>query len=279
MPYGSVLVPVTGNSQHQACLEAAIKIARDHDATLYALHVRPDPHEAIPYIGEGLSANIIQELCQSAEFEGKKQANEANAWFTKIIAENGDGLAKVEWVEKVGYFSEYLGKMARVMDLTITPAPVGCENDESNSFLTEVLLQAGKPVLMVPDDCAVDFTGNALVAWDGSAEAARATTGAIGLLKRCSGVRGITVGKPKDNRPGSDDFLRFLKDHSIKGDVEVLDIKKDSVAKTILGEAEQKESSFVVMGAYSHNRWREMVLGGVTQFICKNAQLPILFSH
>jgi nucleotide-binding universal stress UspA family protein len=279
MSYGSVLVPITGVGQHQASLEAAINIARDHDATLYALHVKPDPHEAIPYIGEGLSANIIQELSQSAQKEGLKQAEEAKAWFRSVMLEKGDDLTKVIWEAKVGYFPEYLGKLSRVMDLTITPPPIGNENDESISFLIEVLLQAGKPVLMVPDKCDPLFTCKALVAWDGSAEAARAVSGAIPLLQRCSGVVGVTVGEPKGNRPGPDEFLRFLKNHGIEGKTEVLTSIKDTIAKTILEEAETRNASFVVMGAYSHNRWREMVLGGVTQYICKNASLPILFCH
>ena len=33
------------------------------------------------------------------------------------------------------------------------------------------------------------------------------------------------------------------------------------------------------MGAYSHSRWRQMILGGVTRYVLANAKLPVLMNR
>ena len=35
----------------------------------------------------------------------------------------------------------------------------------------------------------------------------------------------------------------------------------------------------LVMGAYGHSRFRELVLGGATKYVLEHAQLPVLFMH
>lgn len=38
-------------------------------------------------------------------------------------------------------------------------------------------------------------------------------------------------------------------------------------------------AGLLVMGAYSHTRLREMVLGGVTQHVLHHAPIPVLLAH
>ena len=38
-------------------------------------------------------------------------------------------------------------------------------------------------------------------------------------------------------------------------------------------------ADLLVMGAYGHSRFREMVLGGATRGIIANAALPVLMAH
>jgi nucleotide-binding universal stress UspA family protein len=53
-----------------------------------------------------------------------------------------------------------------------------------------------------------------------------------------------------------------------------------SVGATLLAEAAEHDASLLVMGAYSHSRLREMLLGGATRHILKNAVArPVLMAH
>jgi nucleotide-binding universal stress UspA family protein len=39
------------------------------------------------------------------------------------------------------------------------------------------------------------------------------------------------------------------------------------------------EANLLVMGAYSHSRLREMIVGGVTKYVIQHAELPVLLAH
>jgi nucleotide-binding universal stress UspA family protein len=39
------------------------------------------------------------------------------------------------------------------------------------------------------------------------------------------------------------------------------------------------DADLLVMGAYGHSRLREMILGGVTRDILRNANVPVLMAH
>ena len=49
--------------------------------------------------------------------------------------------------------------------------------------------------------------------------------------------------------------------------------------QAILALANDLDAELLVMGAYGHSRWREMVLGGATRTVLAQAALPVLLSH
>ena len=51
------------------------------------------------------------------------------------------------------------------------------------------------------------------------------------------------------------------------------------VSDILLTEAMQMSADLLVMGAFSHSRLREFVLGGVTRDILSSAALPVLMAH
>ena len=52
-----------------------------------------------------------------------------------------------------------------------------------------------------------------------------------------------------------------------------------SVGAGLLGAAREFGSDLLSMGAYSHSRLRQLILGGVTRHILENADLPVLMSR
>lgn len=51
------------------------------------------------------------------------------------------------------------------------------------------------------------------------------------------------------------------------------------VANAIIVFAEQWGSGLIVVGAFGHNRIREMLLGSVTRPLLKSSPLPLLLAH
>jgi nucleotide-binding universal stress UspA family protein len=51
------------------------------------------------------------------------------------------------------------------------------------------------------------------------------------------------------------------------------------IAETLFAAARARECAAVVMGAYGHTRFAEMLLGGVTRQMLSGPQLPVLLAH
>jgi nucleotide-binding universal stress UspA family protein len=146
-------------------------------------------------------------------------------------------------------------------------------------------LNGGRPVLVVPHAGSYPHLDrHALVAWDGSRSATRAVTDALPLLRRSAHVT-VAVFNPERQYavhgalPGADIAL-FLARHGVKVDV----LKQTTppelgVGDALLSLAADLSADLLVMGAYGHLRWREMVLGGVTRTILGTMTLPVLLSH
>jgi nucleotide-binding universal stress UspA family protein len=148
-----------------------------------------------------------------------------------------------------------------------------------------LLLQGGRPVLLVPYAGRYQHIDqHALVAWDGSRTATRAVTDALPLLRRSQRVtlavfNAQTQFGAHGENPGADIAL-FLARHGVK--VEVTQQHTPSgldIGNALLSLAADIGADLLVMGAYGHQRWREIVLGGVTRRILQSMTLPVLMAH
>ena len=54
---------------------------------------------------------------------------------------------------------------------------------------------------------------------------------------------------------------------------EVIDLGAGDATSTVLG------ADLLIIGAYSHSRMRQIVLGGVTEHLLDHAGLPVLMTH
>ena len=181
---------------------------------------------------------------------------------------------------------EYAGlcMQARYADLVVL-GQAAADDDNEGSLLPDlpdyVLLNCGRPVLLVPRTGRFPTIGKrVMVAWNGSVEAAKAVTAALPLLRGAEQVTLAVLGNSADTlgeSPGADIAL-YLARHCVN--VEVL--RRPEAAdpgKAILSLAADFNVDLLVMGAYGHSRFREMMLGGATRTILATATLPVLMAH
>lgn len=150
-------------------------------------------------------------------------------------------------------------------------------------FPQYVVLHSGRPVLLVPYAGRFDNIGNqVLVAWNGSMEATHAVTSAMPLLKHAAMVD-VAILNPDSQalahgpQPGADMAL-YLARHGIK--VNVMQRKtSQETGKALLTLAGEQGSDLIIMGGYGHNRFREILLGGVTRTLLETMTVPVLMSH
>jgi nucleotide-binding universal stress UspA family protein len=149
-------------------------------------------------------------------------------------------------------------------------------------FPQYVVLHCGRPVLVVPHAGQFDNIGKrVLVAWDASMEATRAITNAIPMLSRAHTVDLVLFNagaqqRLQSSRPGAD-IAQYLARHGIK--VEVLRRRTEQdIGDALLALVQELGSDLLVMGAYGHTRFREIVLGRVTEKVLVSMTIPVLMS-
>ncbi|MET3134192.1 nucleotide-binding universal stress UspA family protein [Oxalobacteraceae bacterium GrIS 1.11] len=146
-----------------------------------------------------------------------------------------------------------------------------------------VTLNCCRPVLILPYAGQFPQIGaHALIAWDGSMEATRAISNALPLLRRAGQVT-VALFNPASQygvhgeEMGADIGL-YLARHGIKIDIMPQHTDID-IGNALLSLAADIRADLLVMGAYGHTRFREMLLGGVTKTVLQSMTIPVLMSH
>ena len=143
-------------------------------------------------------------------------------------------------------------------------------------LIEAALFQTGRPVLVAPAIPPKTTGSVVLAAWNRSAQSARAVSAAAPFLEVANKVVVFSVTTGAKQGPSASEIGRYLDWHQIKNDVVEVPPDHRPVGKVILDEANERGADLIVMGAYSHSRIREFLLGGVTKHVLENATLPIL---
>lgn len=281
MSYKDLLVHIDSSEHCNARLALAVALARRFDAHLSGLYVMPSL-EISPYIADQFPTTALE----AAQTLIAQQREDAKAMFAATTGPLGD---KAEWLEKRGdRFDriEALRRAAYCADLAILgQADPEDGAEDGGSYLREqVVMGSGRPVLLVP------YAGNfatlgerVLVAWNASAQAARAINDALPLLKTAKRVVILTINPEDGNRgdsgaPGAD-IARHLTRHGIEAEpTHIIDHDVD-VADLLLSRVTDEAADMIVMGVYGHSRLRELVLGGVSRALFAHMTVPVLMAH
>lgn len=152
-----------------------------------------------------------------------------------------------------------------------------------SDFPDYVVLNSPRPVLVLPAQGGADTLGQRItVAWNGSPEAARAVASAIPMLQRAQQVDLVvfdpaTEGAIHGEDPGAD-IAVYLARHGIRVDVSTSDAGVDG-GHALLSFAQKKSSDLIVMGAYGHSRFREILLGGMTRGMLADSTVALWMAH
>ena len=276
--FKDILVHVDGGKAAERRVEAAAVLAEANEAHLVGLHVA-SPAEEMPWIEGYATEMVIRYATERAE------ADRARA--REVFERQTAGRAMThEWREAGGLADRTVSLHGRYADLIV----LGQSDPEAAPFGTapgiaaHVPLSAGRPCLILPYAGQWPTLGRrVLVAWDGGREAARAANDALPLLRRAERVTVVTIGDRMQGGGAADQGAATLGTHLVRHGVAV-ETRNDAggaagVPDLLLSLAADLSSDLLVMGAYGHNRLRDLIMGGVTRAILDHMTLPVLMSH
>ena len=273
-----ILVHVDGDKPAERRVEAAAVLAEAAEGHLIGLHVTSAVGE-LPWVEGYASEMMVRYATERAEAERDR----ARTLFERLTAGRAFGR---EWRETVGLADRTVTLHGRYADLIVLGQsdPAAAPFGASPGVAEHVPLSAGRPCLILPYAGHFPTLGRrVLVAWDGGREAARAVADALPLLRRAQQVTIVTIGDRVQGGGAADQSAAALAAHLARHGMAVT-VRNDgggtiAVPDLLLSLAADLSTDLLVMGAYGHNRLRELIMGGVTRAILDHMTLPVLMSH
>jgi len=272
----SILMACLRTDQSNAELLAVVgDIARRFSAAVVGVVARqPAMRSAIMAVGPGEPPDRDLE-----KFRERAAALEAEFRFALPTIEN------IQWRSQMtaGPPSQHIANDARGVDLIVAAAETGERvfPPSPEIDVSDLLMRAGRPVLIVPARAAGLKLTQALVCWKDSREARRAVVDALPILKACKRVDVVQLvdGPEVEAAQGRLADLRdWFRLHGIETNCSA-SLLSGTEAAHLAAIARDLDIDLIVAGAFGRSRLREWVFGGVTHDLLLKADRCVLVSH
>jgi nucleotide-binding universal stress UspA family protein len=281
MMINTILIPVDGSANSQTAVDFGLYIAPKLDATLAGLHVID------VYLIQGPMMTDISATVGMPPYDGFFEAVETS------LQEKADAVLKdfdercraagARCISKktIGKISDTIIEEAQDADL-ILMARKGehfhlKEGGLLGSVAEDVIRHSGKPVLVTPENFReIESMG---LAYDGSASAQKALQLSLSLSVKTKWPITVLIITP-DAKKAAQLSLQIEDMNQPDGDREQADceviVLSGKEPEEILKFIHEGAVELMVMGAYGHNRLRELLLGSTTSHILKKSPIPVL---
>ena len=268
----SILVHADSTPTFETRLQAGLDIARAVEGHVN-LHINTPFQRFVamdPFGGAYLSAEAIEDAAA-------REAALTDQLAARMAREDVQWNIESSSSEPV----DALVGSARLADLVVVTLTTPEDDGPLVSAMPvgALAVAARVPVLAIPSNCQrLALAGTAMVAWDGSHEAANALRAAVPMLQRASAVHLVTVTEKTNAFPPTE-ALRYLGQYGIRPELYERPRSHPTTEETLDAVAAELAADLVVMGAYGHGRLRETMFGGVTRYFLDFARYPLLLVH
>jgi len=279
----TIVVPNTATAGDVDALNTAIDLATDLGAHLLVLEIVNLP---VPATG---AWGFMPDAAMSDVYQRLRTRAEDNVARLRAKLEPEPLSSDVAAVEAL-FVEPYrmAAHCAHAADLVVV-AGGGADSTEAritHAYFASLLLESGRPVLVVPPRCDVALPPrHVVVGWRPGREATRAVHDSLPLLVSADTVDVLVV-EPAGAEPDEDgddlsgaDVVEHLARHGVVANRVVRESQGQSVASVLLEHAQLSQAQLIVVGGYGHSRLREWAVGGVTRELLSEAMLPVLYSH
>ncbi|MGY6769460.1 universal stress protein [Komagataeibacter xylinus] len=288
-----ILLPLGGASHAQSALHVGGVVARMFDAHLAVLHVGTDMQEVGPLVGEGMSGVMVQDMISTALKESSERLHEVRGLFDAFTRRENIPVVAVDsplspgnmhalsasFIAHSGHTRSVVSFQARLSDIVVLRQPNPEGDVSSSETLHAILFESGRGVIIAPPVAPPTIGKRICIGWNGTSEAASAIHHALPLLRRAEAV--CILYSPAYQRPGPEarHVRSFLSLHGIEANIHEFGSDTRPVGEEMLAAAHDFNADMLVMGAYSHSRLRQMILGGVTRHMLENSDIVVLMSR
>ncbi|MBI1238350.1 MAG: universal stress protein [Alphaproteobacteria bacterium] len=289
MTYRKILVPLVGRPRDATALSAAFDIAKRFNAHVAAFVVMPDPAEALPFMGEGLSGAVVQEIIEASKSAGQKTIAAAQETLKQIAGKAGVPIVDHPGAREVataalrvttGNFADAVEAESRLSDLCVFGEMASGDDFALREALETALVESGRPVFVTPKGGLQAFGERVAIGYDGGAAAAHAVHAALPFLARAKQIDLFVISGSQKALRKLEPLRDYLSLRGLTSTEHVVDPAGKGVGAALLEAASRAKADLLVIGGYGHSRLQEFVLGGVTRHIlAEAAPMPVVMAH
>lgn len=232
----------------------------------------------VPVHADGMIATSVLE----SDYEQLNQAiGRCESHFRSELSDFGGTL---EWRADAAYPADFLAREARAADLLVVGRAENYAKFGAQHLLEigDAVMQAGRPVVVVPPRCTSLALDRILIAWKDSAETRRALPAALPLLRRASELTVVEIVSGESERAAADtrvaDVVKWLQRHGIAASARV-ELSAGDVGSQFDAIAAEARIDLIVAGAYGHTRLSEWIFGGVTRHLLQHGATCAFLMH
>jgi nucleotide-binding universal stress UspA family protein len=278
MAFRSIIAVASGESEDAQVFAVAARFAVRFGAHLQILPAFPDPAADLVSYGAALKRGAKGPAAERVAASERERQQSIEALATEAAAREGLAKQALTVDQRALQPVVALAPAAMLADLVLLGA--GGARGSLAGLFAETLISHRAPCLLIKSG---DFAfGPAAVAWDGSAQAARALKGALPLLQKASRVFVLHNTEDTNQDPeaaNSAQLIAYLRLHDVTN-VETREARGERVAPSLLAAARAEGCELLVAGAYGRPRLYELVLGGTTRALADAAGPPhVLLAH
>ena len=227
---------------------------------------------------DGMIASSVLE----ADYEHLNQAfASCENRFRSALKEVGSSL---EWRSDAAYPADFLAMEARAADLLIVNRPeiYAALSPHQPLDIGDAVMKAGRPILIVPPRHTSLALNRILIAWKDTAEARRAISAALPLLKQANETMIVEIVSNESERDAAGervaDVTKWLQRHNVSASAKI-ELSAGDGGSQLDAIASEARVDIIVAGAYGHSRLREWIFGGVTHHLLQKSTTCALLAH
>lgn len=288
-----ILLPLNCGQIIEPALDVGLRLARAFHAHLAAVLIGDDPNETATLAGEGLSGAMINDMIVNAEHEAQRRLLQTRLTFNQFLATHDvawtgqdsspapaeDARVTTSLDSLSGSQLEQVTWLARLSDLTLIPHLESGDDPRASETLHAALFDSGRPVIIAPPTIPGTLGRRICIAWNGTAEAAVALRAILPCAREADAVSVLCSPDYQRRGPDGEKAVEYLARHGVNATLVRFTPQDCSVGMALLGACASFGADMLAMGAYSHSRLRQMILGGVTRHVLEHAPLTVMMTR
>ena len=279
----TILLPFYDDDAAEAALDVSRGLGARFGSYVEGLFVmRP------PQIIDGEGIVLADSYLTQLKEEGRRLGDRARTRFDDCVARRGlatgsltepAGGMVIGWREMEGLEGQVVGDHGRVFDLIVIGREFGHPWVDWHVMAEAALFESGRPIILTPARSLEGLGENVVIAWNNSTETARTVAFSMPLLAGAGAVTVVAVKGWGVPGPNADQLCGHLMRNGISASARTVESDGRSPGEVVLDECAALGADFLVKGAYTQSRLRQLIFGGATRHIMMNARIPTILAH